>query len=908
MKLIFKITALYLLITFSLTINGQGLRTQGKKIVDQNGQEVLLRGMGLGGWMLMEGYMMQSSDVADTQHEFKDRLIDLIGEEKTDEFFDAWLENHVTRADVDSLASWGFNSIRLPMHYNLFTLPIEQEPVPGQNTWLTKGFDMVDSLLYWCETNNIYLILDLHAAPGGQGANAAISDYDPSKPSLWESAENREKTVALWAMLADRYKDEPWIGGYDLLNEVNWDLPGNTLLRTLYGQITNAIRAVDTTHIIFIEGNWFANDFNGLTPPWDDNMAYSFHKYWNYNDQGSVDWIINLRNQHNVPLWMGEGGENSNTWFHDAISILEENDIGWSWWPMKRIETIVGPYSIPFTDGYKNILKYWRGQAPQPGVDEAYAAMMELAVNTNSSNCFYRKDVHDAQIRQIQTDEIIPFNNNSIPGILYAPDYDLGKLNHAYYDVDNVNYSMSTGFFQAWNSGWDYRNDGVDIEPNNDPVNSNGYHIGFIAKDEWTKYTVNITEDGVYTARARVASNESGGRFHLAIDNEDVTETKSVSSTGSWTNFQDLFIDNIVLPQGTHVLTLWFDDHRPFNISSIEFNKTGEISDIDFKALNGNTGENEKSVEIFVNKAIQAESVNNSLDNFVLKVNGVTTPVISASYNGNNPRTIKLEVEDYLTYADQIKVSYDGTVIQSDSGNILETFENLVIRNTLTPRFILPKKIQAEDYYHMIGLGLEDCSDIGGGKNIGYTNSGDYADYLIFNEEEKQYHLNLRVAALYGSANISFLLIDEDSNETELCQVTTPVTGGWQTWKTISTTVTIPEGVYKLRMYVNYGEFNMNWFQFVIPNAIVKPSPTNSGTIAYPVPVSNNQLFIDLKNSSNSEVNVELYSITGVHITTKSCVLNNGLAEINISDAPTGVILLKLTSSGKVYNFKIIKQ
>jgi len=175
-----KLLLVILLLTTSFLI-AQGLKTEGKKIIDKNGNEVILKGSGLGGWMLMEGYMMQSSDVADTQHEFRERLEDLMGKTKTDEFFDAWLKNHVTKADIDSLAKWGFNSVRLPMHYNLFTLPIEDEPVAGQNTFLDKGFDMVDALLSWCEANQMYLILDLHAAPGGQGANAAISDYDTDK-------------------------------------------------------------------------------------------------------------------------------------------------------------------------------------------------------------------------------------------------------------------------------------------------------------------------------------------------------------------------------------------------------------------------------------------------------------------------------------------------------------------------------------------------------------------------------------------------------------------------------------------------------------------------------------------------------------------------------------------------------
>jgi len=432
--------------------------------------------------------------VADTQHEFRERLEDLIGKTKTDEFFDAWLKNHVTKNDIDSLAKWGFNSVRLPMHYNLFTLPIEEEPVAGQNTWLDKGFNMVDELLDWCEANQMYLILDLHAAPGGQGANAAISDYDPDKPSLWESDENKTKTVALWKKLAERYKDEPWIGGYDLLNEVNWQLPGGTALRSLYEDITTAIRSVDQNHIIFIEGNWFANDFTGLTPAWDDNMVYSFHKYWSFNDQASIQWVLDLREAENVPLWMGEAGENSNTWFQEAISLFEKNGIGWSWWPMKRIETTVSPYSILFSDGYKNILEYWRGNVAKHSEADAYTAMMELANNTNSNKCEYHKDVHDAQFRQITTDETKPFSQQKIPGTIHLSDYDLGKNNFAYYDIDAANYQLSTNQFQAWNSGWTYRNDGVDIEKNQDDVNNNGYHVGFTNKGEWINYTVQIEQ------------------------------------------------------------------------------------------------------------------------------------------------------------------------------------------------------------------------------------------------------------------------------------------------------------------------------------------------------------------------------------------------------------------------------
>ena len=239
--------------------------------------------------------------------------------------------------------------------------------------------------------------------------------------------------------------------------------------------------------------------------------------------------------------------------------------------------------------------------------------MMELAINTNSLNCVHRKDVPDAMIRQITTDETIPFSEHTIPGVVYMSDFDLGKLDEAYYDTDVANYSLSTGEFQAWNSGWVYRNDGVDIESNNDAVNSNGFHVGFVAKGEWINYTMQITESAAYSAKLRVASQSTGGQFHLALDGEDVTATYSVSATGGWSSFKDFIVEDVLLIEGEHVLTMWFDNNTAFNISSIEFTKTGNIEDISLVALNGQTSSNEKSVEVVVNQELLIESLDGSI-------------------------------------------------------------------------------------------------------------------------------------------------------------------------------------------------------------------------------------------------------------------------------------------------------
>lgn len=182
--------------------NAQGfLKAQGKLIVNEKGEKIILRGMGLGGDMLQEGYMFRVSNLGQ-QHKIRAAIQDLIGPEKTAQFYEQWLANNTRKIDVDSMSRWGFNSIRLPMHFNLFTLPVADEPVKGQNTWLPKGFKMVDDLLSWCKANHMYLILDLHATPGGQGNDLPIADRHPDQPTLWESEANQQKMIALWHKLA----------------------------------------------------------------------------------------------------------------------------------------------------------------------------------------------------------------------------------------------------------------------------------------------------------------------------------------------------------------------------------------------------------------------------------------------------------------------------------------------------------------------------------------------------------------------------------------------------------------------------------------------------------------------------------------------------------------------------------
>ncbi len=552
------LTLLLLLLTQYVSF-GQGfLHRQDKKIVDGSGQEILLKGIGLGGWLLQEGYMLHTSQFANAQWEIREKILGLVGETNTELFYQTYRNNYVRKADIDSIKSWGFNSIRLPFHYNLFATNTNPP------TFLNIGFEIVDSLLEWCKQNELYLILDMHAAPGGQ-SDEPISDYNPANPSLWESEQNKTLTVQVWRLIAERYKNETWIGGYDLINEPKWNLPPNNFpLRDLYIRITDTIRVVDNNHLLFIEGNWFATDFNGLSPAWDENMAYSFHKYWNGNTQSSIQYLIDLRNNTNRPLWLGETGENSNKWFTDCVKLMNTNNIGWAWWPHKKIKSIAGPLSAYLLPGYQNLLNYWTNGGTKPSVTEAMNALMAQANMLLIENCVYQKDVIDALIRQPASTETIPFADNQVPGIVHAANYDLGQILFAYNDTEFENTGGGT-----WNNGYSYRNDGVDIEPCSD-FSSNGFNVGWIENGEWLKYTIHASQSGLYAINLNLAQPSVGGKIILSLDGQSITNVLDVPITGGYQNWQSLTVPNIYISPGKHVLQTRFFIGN-FNFSYMDF-------------------------------------------------------------------------------------------------------------------------------------------------------------------------------------------------------------------------------------------------------------------------------------------------------------------------------------------------
>ncbi len=535
-------------------------KTDGQEILNRQGEPVVIKGFGLGGWLLPEGYMFGLNREGYTAaSDIYENVEDLIGAADAKEWIKRFRDNYVTEADIILMKEWGADHIRVPFHYNLF-YDIEQ------GDFINEGFQRMDQLLVWCKRNRMDVILDMHAAPGAQ-SEGDISDSDGTARFWTESETYWPITIEIWEEIARRYKDETIIIGYDLLNEPVTPEPyGSQDLARFYSEIIPAVRAVDKNHILFIEGNYYATTFDFLTPPMDDNMVYAFHKYWNETDQGTIQYLLNIRDQHDTPLWLGESGENSNPWFYETTRLVEGLNIGWNWWTHKKLETITSPLSSPTNPNYEKVKEYWNGNGSRPTAQEAKDGLFQMAEDLKLENNVFRPDVVASLFSPSFGSSNVPYTELEIPGDIPAAHYDIGMNGVSYYDTEYKRVS-SDDEQNTGNVGWEFRNDGVDIQTTEDPITE--YNVGWLDEGEWMEYTVNVTA-GTYDMIARVAAPGTGGRIGIYIDGLPISNEPSVPNTGGFQSWQSLNLGSYDFKEGTYTFRV-VAINGGFNLSMIRF-------------------------------------------------------------------------------------------------------------------------------------------------------------------------------------------------------------------------------------------------------------------------------------------------------------------------------------------------
>ncbi|KAF5370616.1 hypothetical protein D9758_001953 [Tetrapyrgos nigripes] len=337
------------------------LKVSGTKIVNEAGEETILRGAGLGGWMNMENFI---SGYPGCEHQVREALTEAIGQDKAEFFFDKFLEYFFTDADAKFYKSLGLNCIRIPFNYRHF------EDDMNPRVLKSSGFKHLDRVIDLCAQHEIYTILDLHAVPGGQNTDWH-SDHGGHIANFWVHKDFQDRTVWLWEELAKHYKDNKWIAGYNPLNEPTD--PYHTRVIQFYDRVYAAIRSIDPDHAIFFDGNTFASDFSHFGEAhknWD-NTAYSIHDYSLFGFPGAPEEYTGTETQQHrlrrsyekkrewmdqrgLCVWNGEWGPvyarrqfdgdatdqiNAIRYrvLQDQLAIYKKDSLSWSIWLYKDI-------------------------------------------------------------------------------------------------------------------------------------------------------------------------------------------------------------------------------------------------------------------------------------------------------------------------------------------------------------------------------------------------------------------------------------------------------------------------------------------------------------------------------------------------------------------------------------------
>ena len=382
-----------LFLVLALPAKNRFVKVDGPNLVKPNGERLFIQGTNLGNWLNPEGYMfgLQKTNSA--------WMIDLmvkqlIGPDAAADFWQAFRTNYITKADIDFIAAQGANTIRLPFNYKLFT----DEDYMGQ-TGQKQAFQLIDRVVEWCKADGLYLILDMHDCPGSQTGDNIDDGY--GYPWLFESERSQQLFCDIWQQIARHYQDEPTILGYELMNEPIAHYFENkdtlyTLLQPLYKRAVKAIRTVDENHVILLGGaHW--NSFFFMFDDWtfDNNIMFTCHRYGGPATSEAIKDYIDFRDKTRLPMYMGEIGHNTDEWQAQFVEVMKQNNIGYTFWPYKKIDNscmmgIQRPAAwdsviVKFSETSRNSYQEWREARPDQQL--ARRLLMEYAENSHFDHC-----------------------------------------------------------------------------------------------------------------------------------------------------------------------------------------------------------------------------------------------------------------------------------------------------------------------------------------------------------------------------------------------------------------------------------------------------------------------------------------------------------------------------------------
>jgi endoglucanase len=861
------ITMLILFMSILFNSNAQYYRASGTQILDPSGNPVTFSGMNLGNWLLWEGYLMMGDFNYRTHTQFLNSIQSAFGGNRTQalDFEHQWRMNYVTNQAILDLKNLGFNSVRVPFHYNMFW---------NGSAVTDNGFQYFDRLIGFCRANGISILLDMHAAPGYQnpGDHSDNLESNSSQPRtsvhFWDGS-NISIASQVWKHIATRYANEPVIWGYDLINEpVPQDGREFELMNSMI-TMRNAIRQVDNNHIIVAEGSWWGSDMQkldwldattqsatGVRARWDANLVYETHHY--SSDVSLLDGRLAIANKLGVPFILGEYGESDDGNLRRMTDWCVANRVGNFPWSFKKMIHDKCLWTVPSNANYDAVRNYINSGGTPPS--NAYNNLISFCLNNipnGSPGIVWHQSWYDA-VKPTAPPQ--PPARFAIPGTIQAEGYSAQS--------------------------------GVGLETCTDT--GGGQNIAQLAPGDWSEYLVNVQTAGTYQAQFRVASAATTGQFQL-MNGTTLLATVAVPNTTGWQTWSTITA-NVSLPVGQYTLRLNVTG-QDFNLNWIGFtttsNPTVPATPTNLVATAGNaqvalswtasTGATSYTVRrattsggTYADVATGVTSTNytnTGLTNgtaYYYVVSAVNSAGSSANSNQvsatpQTPVTIPAAPTNLTGVAGNAQVVLSWTAssgatsytvkrstasgsgyVDVATGVTSTSYTNTGLTNGTAYYFVVSAvnsagssgnsnqatatptsgtsinafaTIEAESFSSMNGIQTETCSE--GGLDVGWADTNDFIVFNSVNFGTGAVSVDMRIASAATFTGTAQLRLGGTTG-TLIGTVSFGSTGGWQTWVTRNTAITGATGIQNL--YVVFqggaGVGNVNWLKFNSSNNV----------------------------------------------------------------------------------------
>jgi len=788
------------------------IHTEGTQWVDEQNEEVLLKGTNLGNWLLQEFWMMgQSSESVNDQCTLEGIFDERFGFSERERLMDLFRDNWITERDWELLESFNLNVVRLPFIWNL----VEDERQPM--TLRDDAWQYFDYAIEQAEARDMYVILDLHGAVGAQGWEHHSGCAD--KNEYWTNEDYQARTRWLWQQIAERYKDRSSVAAYGLLNEPWGTTPENLALESV--ELYHAVREVDADKVIILPGHsagidaYESPEDSGLTNVafemhfypgifgWGD-IGYGVHRDWFScgldGTSGVCGWQAKLA-EKNAPFLVGEfqpwAGLGPKLGADIARATYDRyGDLGWastSW-----------AYKV-LTNGGGEGNGTWGMVTNEQGLGLLAKADIWACAGWDSnmaSACSAGRDQFKTDRSGEQTYYVVVKFGACCDGELNVSLDELSIINTETGEemILNGSFGSSDNWIQWFQSA----------APN---INFNMTDVALLPTGS----------DGP-ALHMSAASDINGGIYQAITLDSKATYLfdgvfKDNGSTNAWA---EIYLVSEQPINGTDVLAegpLALMDFNTASLSEIEnlFREFGTTPYDVHQTMQAALSSNERSTLFNLPEPPANVALNETAGTATLTWDASA----SESVTGYNIYRSTMRASGYQLIAQQLDaLSYVDTDINNSqtfyyrvhAASATDESLNGNIVSTTLKAVNVPGLVEAEFLSDMSGIQIETTSDTNGGSNVGYMDPGDFMSYWVNIEQAGAYTIEYRVASNGGSTGFE-LLVDGAVIDTQ----NVPDTGDWQNWQTVESTITLPAGLATLRINVLGGSWNFNWFKITAP-------------------------------------------------------------------------------------------